>query len=424
MIEPLFLWAGALALIAGAVSIAVLGGAATHGQAARTALLASANLIGALAYVLLATGLGAFDLDADGTAFAYARPLNWAVASLLILTALSLTALPFGRRAPGLIGALLFVDAVMIGCVLVASLATGWTAVLWFAAAAVAFGVVLAMIWSPLRELAHDGHPVRAEIYDRHAGVLSGLWSLYPVAFLLGPSGFGLWGALGALIVFTILDVAAITAYGLLVALEDDFLASHEPAERHWPSLDRPVRAAPAPAPGAAGPAAAGAPAAPGPLRPAAAAEPPRRGPEPPRRPLRRSDFVSARDRLLARYHATAPAARAALRRPLNTRMTTGETLDWLRARGVDVRRFTAGLPAGTRLFVTSRAAKAPPPPPVRRRRPSQRRLLPGQPWPIGALRPSDAVPVAILAVALLIIAWPRGDRRDGTPGDGPTDGG
>lgn len=426
--DTIVLWITALGLFAGTIAIALVGGASTPAQAARTSLHAAVTLIAAIAYTIMAAGGGAYDFDGDGVLFEYVRYADWAITTPLLLLALSITALPSGRRAHSLIAALLFANVAMIGAGLVAGLTEGWTSAMWFVASTLAFLVVLAILWSPLREMAEGGHPVRTELYVRHAGVLTGLWSLYPFVFLAGMDGAGLMGPLGTVLGFAVLDIASKVGFGLLVVLEDGRLAKEEGVERAWPPArtqletamateDQPPRpAAPPPAPVRADDTPVVAPSSPLPEPAAALARagtriPPRIRAMANRVPRER--MVAARNAMLARYHATAPAAAAALRRPMNR----AETLAWLKARGIDARRFAADLPAGTRLILTEhlrRPAPPPPPPPAPRRKRRPKRLVPGAAWPIGALRPSDAVPVAIAAAVLVFVAWPRKPKDEG----------
>ncbi|CAM4444923.1 bacteriorhodopsin [Deinococcus marmoris] len=144
-----------------------------------------------LAYLGLLLGQGTVEVDGQTTY--YARYIDWAVTTPLLLTALALTAMfRQARKNYTLIGALIFSDLVMIGSGLVADLSTGSARTVWFLCGVVAFLIVLGLIWGPVRALAaRDGADLKA-VYDKSAGFLSVLWVAYPTIWALGPSGIDL----------------------------------------------------------------------------------------------------------------------------------------------------------------------------------------------------------------------------------------
>jgi len=223
---------GALALGVGAVVIAFLGGATNNRQAAKTAIHATVPLVGAIAYILLATGLGVFDVDGDGVGFPYARFIAWSITTPLLLLGLLVTAAPLGRNLWTLALAVVFADVAMILTGMVAAAGEPTTAAAWFLVATACFLVVLALMWGPVRASAEEGHPFRAEAYRRHLSILTVLWAAYPVVFLFGPVGAEIYGTTGDAALFAILDVAAKAGYGVLVVLEDHRLAAAENADR------------------------------------------------------------------------------------------------------------------------------------------------------------------------------------------------
>jgi len=144
-----------------------------------------------LAYLSLLLGQGTVEVDGQTTY--YARYIDWAVTTPLLLTALALTAMfRQVKKNYTLIGALIFSDLVMIGSGLVADLSTGSARTIWFLCGVVAFLIVLGLIWGPVRALAaRDGADLKG-VYDKSAGFLSVLWVAYPTIWALGPSGIDL----------------------------------------------------------------------------------------------------------------------------------------------------------------------------------------------------------------------------------------
>ena len=232
--EMISLIAASVAMVVGVGAIAAFGGGSTRRQALRTVLHAAVPLIAAIYYALSAWGFARPDVDGPDAWFSF-RYVGWAITSTLLLAGLAITACPSGRRPYGLIAAIVFADLAMILAGAVTESTSGWTSTLWFCVGILAFVALLALIWLPLREVADTGHPLRKEIFVRHAGLLTTLWSLYPLAFLLGPSGAGLAGVTAMVILYALLDLAAKVGYGLAVVLEDQRLAAMEPAERTWP---------------------------------------------------------------------------------------------------------------------------------------------------------------------------------------------
>ena len=144
-----------------------------------------------LAYLGLLLGQGTLDIGGQTTY--YARYIDWAVTTPLLLTALALTAMfRQSKKNHALIGALIFSDLVMIGSGLVADLSVGPARTIWFLCGVVAFIIVLGLIWGPLRALSVSGGADLQRVYTQSAAFLSILWFAYPTIWALGPSGLGL----------------------------------------------------------------------------------------------------------------------------------------------------------------------------------------------------------------------------------------
>lgn len=346
----------AICLGLGGVAILALGGFTTQRQGARTGLHGIVCLIAATLYMVLATGGTTVDV---GPVTIDTHHFVWLLATPLLIAALTVTASPIGRPIVPLALTVIFVDVVMVlaGAVVVEQ--TGAAVWVWFLVSLIALGFVYLLLWEPIREIAHSGHPTRAELYDRHAGLLTILWSLWPVAFFLGPDFQGLWGAGGQALVYGAIDIAAMVAYGLLVVLEDERLIPlEEGEERAFPAARAQLTAAMYGSP----------------------------APEPPLVAVPRAGRAAARQRLLDLYYRGGEAARLA----------AGA------GRHHAGRMVTAGRPLLMRTTTTVRHAPPPPPPPRRRPRPRPPGLLD---TPFGRLRREDMVPAAMVAAALLVIA-------------------
>lgn len=457
MVADAVFWVGALCLGLGALAILLLGSASSSRQAARTGLHGTVCLIAAAAYIILATGTREVEI---GPLEIGTRYLDWLLTTPLLLVALTVTAAPFGRTIVPLVATIVFLDVVMILAGAVAADAVGVNVWVWFAVSSVAFAFVLGLLWVPVREVAESGHPIRTELFVRHAGILTCLWLIYPVVFFLGPDFQSLFGRTAQDVLFTVLDVASKAAYGLLVVLEDDRLVPLEEkelaaararqrteAERpadvesalredgtpavHPASSDAPVPPAPAtdaPAEPAtprvfeAEPVAPGEPATPVEPVPATAAEPA----PPANERVRQRRYAAARElakrQLLDMYYRGGRAARtvggAAQEGGRRVIVTAGRplylsrrTYRW-KAPLKDVEADRAREAERARRARKFRRAE----PPVEvdaPRRPDRSVIALVRRTPFGRLRKEDAAPALIVAAALLVVAQTARRRKD-----------
>ncbi|MBJ3775419.1 bacteriorhodopsin [Acuticoccus mangrovi] len=231
MSETTLLWVGAGAMAVGALAILLLGGASTRRQAGRTGLHGLVCVITAAAYVGLATGAQTIDVAIDVPV----RVVDLSLTAALLLLALAVTAAPRGTRIDGLAIASAAAAVAMVVTGAVALDAHGGTALLFLALSLAALAAVLGLLWGPMARSAAAGHPVRQELYRRHAGLLTVLWCLYPPLMIVGPGALDLLDATWTLAGLIALDVASRAAYGLLVVLEDDRLIAVEKHERVGP---------------------------------------------------------------------------------------------------------------------------------------------------------------------------------------------
>lgn len=125
----------------------------------------------------------------------YARYADWIVTTPLLLLALSWTGM---HRLPKkdwtLSAALMLTQAIVVVCGLIADLSVvPWVRYLWYVNGVVAFLVVLRGIWGPLRAKTKSQGADLASFYDRITTYFTVLWICYPIIWILGPSGFGVF---------------------------------------------------------------------------------------------------------------------------------------------------------------------------------------------------------------------------------------
>jgi bacteriorhodopsin len=142
-----------------------------------------------LAYLAMAIDQG--KVEVAGQVAHYARYLDWLVTTPLLLLSLSWTAMQFIKKDGTLIGFLMGTQVVVIATGLVADLSErDWVRYLWYLCGVAAFLVILWGIWVPLRAKSKSQGRELAELYDRLAVYFTVLWIGYPIAWIIGPSGF------------------------------------------------------------------------------------------------------------------------------------------------------------------------------------------------------------------------------------------
>ncbi|WP_066416937.1 bacteriorhodopsin [Halorubrum aethiopicum] len=216
-------WIGAVGMLAGTVPSLWLW-YRRPSEARYYATLAGVTGIAAVAYA--AMGLGVGNVVTSGGTLPAARYVDWLLTTPLLIAYLALLV----RADRATIATLIAVDVVVIagGVVAVATIGTvSWAA---FAVASFAYlGLVYGLLVKLPRSAAARADRVRAVFYTlRNITVV--LWTLYPVVWLLAPTGFGLLTPATEMLVFVYLDFVskvgfAIVAVGgadAIAYLEDD----------------------------------------------------------------------------------------------------------------------------------------------------------------------------------------------------------
>ncbi|MFC0267600.1 bacteriorhodopsin [Kushneria aurantia] len=176
-----------------------------HGVAAMSIVfIAFAN------YFAMALGQG--HVNFNGETVFFARYTDWVLTTPILLVSLAMMATRELARIRTLLFSLVVADVYMIVTGLVGNLSSSPHNYYWWIISMVAFIAVLGMIWGPLRTEAARG-PDRAG-FDKLAKMLTILWLIYPLVWLIGTSGFG-WLSYGVESWFyLILDVTAKVGFG------------------------------------------------------------------------------------------------------------------------------------------------------------------------------------------------------------------
>lgn len=214
------LWLGTAGMAIGAVLIALLGFRLPKGERHHVTASFFVCAIAACAYLAMATGLGT--VDVDGTPVFYARYVDWVVTTPLLLLGLmtvGMAALSGGgtaaRERNGLMGFVIGADVMMIATGLIASLrgdnADKW---LWYAISCFFFLLVIWALFGPIREYLDAASK---PLYMRLLGILTVLWFIYPILWVLGTEGTGTLSLTGEIAVFAVIDVLAKVGFGLVL---------------------------------------------------------------------------------------------------------------------------------------------------------------------------------------------------------------
>lgn len=176
------------------------------------------NLIAATTYAAMAFGLGQAQTG-DGNVFFYARYIDWALTTPLLLLNLAMIATFNVGRKTALISGLIGLDLFMIGTGLLSAMTTGPAKWLFFGLSCFAFVGVAGILWGALRAEAAKLTWGEWETYNKCMQALTVLWLAYPVIFLLGTEGLGRVSLEIEAMLYMALDVASKLGFGVVLLL-------------------------------------------------------------------------------------------------------------------------------------------------------------------------------------------------------------
>ena len=225
-----WLWLTTAIMLCGGLAIFAIGKRRTPSEELQTVLHGIVPIIAACSYFAMASGQGALVLptvDAHtglvvGRVFYFARYVDWAFTTPLLLISLVMTAMHAGPKRAGIIVGVVLADIMMIatafffGASEIASLK--W---IWFLVSCVAFLGVYYVIWVSAMQANQAERADVREIYRRNALLLSVIWLIYPLILLVSPDGLGVVGDVFSVVVIAILDVLAKVVFGLMSVQSD-----------------------------------------------------------------------------------------------------------------------------------------------------------------------------------------------------------
>ncbi len=197
---------------------------ATTGQASNYHHYVTSAVItlwASMMYIVMATGSGIVQITEPGAGgtrlFYYARYVDWTITTPLLLLGLAWVALGSIGRNSGVVLGLVGADVAMILTGVVAGATSGGFKWFWYVISCIFFLIVLGLIWGPLRSAAQSGVSPEASLFFPLAGMLTVLWFAYPVVFLLGTEGAGVFSAGLEVFFYAVLDILAKVGFGFVL---------------------------------------------------------------------------------------------------------------------------------------------------------------------------------------------------------------
>ncbi|WP_277753569.1 bacteriorhodopsin [Rosenbergiella epipactidis] len=182
---------------------------------------AMVTFIAATAYLAMALGVGNY-LSSNGTIIYFARYIDWSITTPILLAGLVMIAFQeYGTSGQmnGYLTAIIGLDVIMVVTGLLSALAdTAMVKVIWYLWSCAAFLGVLFLLWRPLRKIAASRTLTTAGGYYKNITLLTLVWLIYPVVFLIGPEGLQLVSDSASVWSFLVLDVIAKVFYAFYAA--------------------------------------------------------------------------------------------------------------------------------------------------------------------------------------------------------------
>jgi sensory rhodopsin len=191
----------------------------------RTHYLALVGVTGvaAVAYALMAFDVGT--VSASGRVVSIPRYVDWLITTPLILLFLAM----LGRIGRGSLLRLVVVDVALLGLGGVAVVVSGPIRWLAFAGGVACFGVLAYDLYVRLPRRATFSNERTRILFVTLRNLTIALWTLYPVVWVLAPSGIGMLTRDMAMLVIAYLDLISKAAF---VALAVDGMGALADADR------------------------------------------------------------------------------------------------------------------------------------------------------------------------------------------------
>ena len=211
----LWAWIGAVGMIAGTLPSLWLW-YRRPSEWAYFATLGGVTGIAALAYVAMGFDVG--NVATAGGVLPVARYADWLLTTPLLILYLALLAQPSRQ----VIVALIAVDIVVIAGGIVAVVTAGFLSWAAFGVATLAYvGLVYGLLAVLPKSAASQPDRVRA-VFGTLRNITVVLWTLYPVVWLLAPTGLGLLTVSTEMLVFVYLDFVSKVGFAVVAVASAD----------------------------------------------------------------------------------------------------------------------------------------------------------------------------------------------------------
>ena len=180
--------------------------------------------IAAMAYYAMANSQAIFTVA--GKSLFLGRYIDWVITTPLLLLSLCFLAYPASkdgeslRQKLGVIASAVFADIVMIvtGAFANASTDSG-VSNFWYAIGCLAFIVILAIMYGPIRQTALKTGASAGKLYTNMLNYLMVLFFIYPIVWILGTSGNGTIDLKPEVAIYTVLDLLAKVVFGIAIVV-------------------------------------------------------------------------------------------------------------------------------------------------------------------------------------------------------------
>ncbi len=212
-VESIFQWIGVAGMVAASVAFLFISFRTRREHRHHYLTKFLIVLVAATCYFAMAIGQSHITLS-DGHSIFYARYIDWSITTPLLLLGLATLAMEAVGVDRTLVYGMLAADVYMIATGFVGAVSVDHSRWLWYVFSCGGFVAVLRIVWGPIRLEARKRD--REAVYVRLAGLLSILWLLYPVVWALGEEGLRAMPGDAETVCFTVIDLLAKVAYGIL----------------------------------------------------------------------------------------------------------------------------------------------------------------------------------------------------------------
>ena len=239
-----WLWVGCIGMAIGAAAILWLGKQRTGAEQTHSIVHGIVPIIAAVSYFAMVTGQGSIVIHTPGSDetvrnIYFARYIDWAFTTPLLLLGLSLTAMHGLRKRWGVIFGLIASDLLMIVTALFFGITSDlWARWMWFTISCGAFAGVYYGIWVQLKQLNSLASVDVQKAFKSSAVFLSVIWLLYPLVLAFGTDGTSQLSPMLTTAALVVLDLVAKVAYGLKATVSGTKITTTDLAENRYEVVD------------------------------------------------------------------------------------------------------------------------------------------------------------------------------------------